>query len=67
MNEKELAKKAAQLRIDILKMIHKANSGHTGGSLSAIDIITALYYGGVDGEVLMKTDAKKPDFEHKTA
>jgi transketolase len=63
MNEKELAKKAAELRIDILKMIHKANSGHTGGSLSAIDIITALYYGEVSGEVLMKTDAKKPDWD----
>ena len=32
------------LREDILTMIAAANSGHPGGSLSAIDIITALYF-----------------------
>ncbi|MDH5637984.1 MAG: transketolase [Nitrospinota bacterium] len=32
------------LRKDILRMLHAAGSGHTGGSLSAIDILTALYF-----------------------
>lgn len=39
-----LKEKAKQVRIDILKMITKANSGHTGGSLSAADLLTLLYF-----------------------
>ncbi len=39
-----LQNKANKLRIDILTMISKAQSGHPGGSLSVIDILTALYY-----------------------
>jgi transketolase len=35
---------ARQMRIQILRMLHCAKSGHTGGSLSATDIITALYF-----------------------
>ncbi len=41
----ELEKIARELRIDILKMLATSGSGHTGGSLSAIDILTALYFG----------------------
>ncbi|HEY6837478.1 MAG TPA: transketolase [Geobacteraceae bacterium] len=40
----ELQEKARELRIAIVKMLHKSQSGHTGGSLSAIDMITALYF-----------------------
>jgi transketolase len=32
------------LRIEILKMLTAAGSGHTGGSLSAVDIVAALYF-----------------------
>ena len=39
-----LKDKAKQIRIDILKMITKANSGHTGGSLSIADLLTLLYF-----------------------
>src|SRR4030042_4802428 len=39
-----LKKKALELRLDILKMLHIARSGHTGGSLSVIDILVGLYY-----------------------
>ena len=35
---------ARQLRISILKMIHRAQSGHTGSSLSCIDLLTCLYF-----------------------
>lgn len=59
----ELHKKATQLRIDCLKSIHKANSGHTGGSLSAMDILTALYYGNVNDKPIMKYDPKVPGWE----
>lgn len=39
-----MEEKARLLRADIVKMLHKAQSGHTGGSLSAIDMICALYF-----------------------
>ena len=40
----ELEEKARKLRVSIVKTLHKSQSGHTGGSLSAMDIITALYF-----------------------
>ncbi|HEY6871361.1 MAG TPA: transketolase [Geobacteraceae bacterium] len=40
----ELEEKARKLRVAIVKTLHKSQSGHTGGSLSAIDMITALYF-----------------------
>lgn len=39
----ELQKIANELRIDIIKALHAAKSGHPGGSLSAIDILTYLF------------------------
>jgi len=39
-----LAKKAAQLRKDIVTMLYQAGSGHPGGALSAIDILVVLHY-----------------------
>ncbi|MCX8027736.1 MAG: transketolase [Thermodesulfovibrionales bacterium] len=39
-----LKQKAREARIEILKMLHRAGSGHTGGSLSATDLVTALYF-----------------------
>ncbi|OGU06601.1 MAG: transketolase [Geobacteraceae bacterium GWC2_58_44] len=46
MKEKiaELEEKARRLRIAIVKTLHKSQSGHTGGSLSAIDMVCALYF-----------------------
>lgn len=44
MNISELQEKARRIRIDIIKMITKAGSGHPGGSLSVTDILVALYY-----------------------
>ena len=35
---------AAQVRRDILRMVHGANSGHPGGSLGCADFMTALYF-----------------------
>jgi transketolase len=39
-----LKAKAARCRIEILKMLAEAESGHPGGSLSAIDLIAALFF-----------------------
>jgi transketolase len=39
-----LVEKARDLRVSIVKTLHKSQSGHTGGSLSAIDMVTALYF-----------------------
>ena len=39
-----LSKKARKLRMEILTMLTHAGSGHTGGSLSAADILTVLYF-----------------------
>lgn len=43
MTEKELEKKSVEYRKKILRYIFKANAGHTGGSLSCIDILNVLY------------------------
>ncbi|PIE19535.1 MAG: transketolase [Proteobacteria bacterium] len=40
----ELREIARQLRISTLRMIHRARSGHTGSSLSCLDILTCLYF-----------------------
>ena len=39
-----LEEQAREVRFRIVDMIHKAQSGHPGGSLSATDIMTALYF-----------------------
>ncbi|HSP83990.1 MAG TPA: hypothetical protein VLN72_09710, partial [Gillisia sp.] len=33
----------SQVRRDILRQVHKVNSGHPGGSLGCTEFITALY------------------------
>lgn len=53
---KKLKKKAIAIRRDILIMLEKAGSGHTGGSLSEVEILLALYF------YKMKHDPKKPNW-----
>jgi transketolase len=50
----ELKARARQIRRDIIQMTAEAGSGHPGGSLSATEIITALYL------ALMRHDPKNP-------
>lgn len=40
----ELTERAKEVRKNVITMIYKAQSGHPGGSLSAADIITVLYF-----------------------
>lgn len=44
MNEQMLKEQAKEIRKDIVTMIGAAKSGHPGGSLSAADILTYLYF-----------------------
>lgn len=44
-------------RLDIINMIYNSKTGHTGGSLSSVDIIVALYY------KIMNIDSSKPNWE----
>ena len=43
-NIKALHEKARTIRIHVINMIFEAGSGHPGGSLSSVDILTALYF-----------------------
>ena len=44
MNKLELMKTANEVRKGIVRAVHSAKSGHPGGSLSAADIFTYLYF-----------------------
>ena len=44
MNELELQKTAVEVRKGIIEAVHSAKSGHPGGSLSAADVFTYLYF-----------------------
>ncbi len=51
---------AREMRCNVLSMIGEAGSGHPGGSLSCIDILTALYFGGV-----LKHNPTDPDMAER--
>jgi len=55
-NIRELKKKAIEIRKDILKMLSEAGSGHTGGSLSTVEIVIGLYY------YKMRHNPKEPEW-----
>ena len=50
----DLKKKATQIRIDMLKMLNLAGSGHTAGPLGMVEIFTYLYF------KFLKINPKKP-------
>ena len=54
MTNLELQKTAVEIRKGIVTAVHSAKSGHPGGSLSAADIFTYLYF------VEMNIDPKNP-------
>ena len=54
MNKLELMKKANDIRKDIVTAVHAAKAGHPGGSLSAAEIYTYLYF------VEMNVDPENP-------
>jgi transketolase len=54
---KFLEETARELRVEILRMIANAGSGHPGGSLSAIDLVTYLYF------YRLRIDPSQPDWD----
>ena len=56
---KDLKKRAVKIRKDIIKMLYHAGSGHSGGSLSMVEILVTLYY------CVMNYDAKKPGWKKR--
>ena len=60
MDPQAAKEKAAAMRKNIIEMLHEAGSGHPGGSLSCIDILSALYFGGV-----MEYDPEDPKAENR--
>lgn len=59
LSAEELNNLAVTVRRDIIEMIYGANSGHPGGSLSATDLVTALYFN------VMNHDPKNPLWEDR--
>lgn len=59
---KELREASKQTRINIIKMVHAAKSGHPGGSLSGADILNVLYNKCLN---IPKEWDKSPDFEKR--
>ena len=55
----ELTRIADECRIDILQMLHEAGSGHPGGSLSVIDILTTLFFSEI------RMDPTNPHWEDR--
>jgi transketolase len=43
----DLVDKAREIRVEIIKMLAKAESGHTAGAMGAADLFAALYFGGI--------------------
>jgi len=56
---KKLEDISNNIRISIIKAVHAAGSGHPGGSLSASDILTALFFHE------MNIDPKNPKMENR--
>ena len=59
MNKVELQKKAVEVRKGIVTGVYNAKSGHPGGSLSAADLFTYLYFEE------MNVDPKNPEDENR--
>lgn len=56
LNLQELAAKTKTVRKHIIRMLGEAGSGHPGGSLSAAEIVTALYFH------VLRHDPQRPDW-----
>ena len=56
---KELETIAADIRIDLIKMLEEAGSGHSAGPLGLADIFTALYFH------VLRNDPKNPDWDDR--
>ncbi|WP_026914504.1 transketolase [Christiangramia portivictoriae] len=60
-NINELQDFVTQVRRDILRQVHKVNSGHPGGSLGCAEFFTALYQEVMDHNTSFNMDGKDED------
>ena len=56
----ELEKKAKWLRREVLEMCGRAGTGHVSSAFSCIEIMVALYYGGI-----LRFDPQNPDWDER--
>ena len=59
---KELCKKAIKIRRNIIEMVYMAASGHPGGALSIVDILTVLYFYEMRVDLLNSKDENRDRF-----
>ena len=57
----ELKRIASQVRRDIIRQVHKVNSGHPGGSLGCADFLVALYFSVMKHEASFNMNAANED------
>ena len=55
----KLEKKANNIRVDVIRMLEHAGSGHSAGPLGLADIFSALYFH------ILKHNPKKPDWDER--
>jgi len=60
-NTQQLEDFVTQVRRDILRQVHKVNSGHPGGSLGCAEFFTALYQEVMDYSTDFTMDGKNED------
>lgn len=58
-----LQKIATEVRIELLGMTKRAETGFIGGCLSVVEILTALYFGTAEGQALLQINPEKPRSE----
>lgn len=58
---KSLEKTTFQIRRDILRMVHKVNSGHPGGSLGCAEFFVSLYFNTMRFKLPFNMDGKDED------
>ena len=61
MNTQQLTDLTTQVRRDILRMVHKVNSGHPGGSLGCAEFLVCLYNEMMDFKLPFSMDGKDED------
>ena len=60
VKKSDLKKKSSEIRLLILDAIYKAGKGHIGGSYSIVEILVALFYGGI-----LKHDPQNPQWAER--
>jgi transketolase len=61
IEDPSLEKICTQIRRDILRMVHKVNSGHPGGSLGCTEFFVALYFEIMEHDTSFSMDARLED------